>query len=118
MGTVTLQLDRVLFNELSRYLDDRHIASQPTVIEPIGPERWNVIGVAGVVHGNDDEVGAIVQQRSCLAVEGRETSFVFAQRLLVQPDMSAVICGAEIDKGTSVRLWVVVKGFLVPDGAL
>src|SRR5215510_14725816 len=95
MHVLTIQLNRVLLDELSRHFDQTDIASQPAIVEPIWPHCRTVVGMSRVVNPNVDDVLTVLKSRSRLAIERREAAFVFAYWLLVQPDASAVVRRAE-----------------------
>ena len=77
----------VVVDELLRQCDQRDVASEAAVVEPVDsdgrgmPSTWRV-----GVDGDDDEVAARLQDRSHLAVEWRVAALVIADALLIDPD--------------------------------
>jgi hypothetical protein len=59
---------------------------------------------AGGVDGDDDEVGAGMEDGGDFAVEGRVAAFVVADALLVDPDVGAVVGCADVEEGAGAGL--------------
>jgi len=108
----------VVVDVLGGNLNEGDIAMKAAVVPPVGLEGGDTVGDARVVDGDDDEVFAVFECGSDVAVERGETSLVLTDFLGVDPDEGAVVGGAEVEEGASVWLGGVLEVSLVPDDAL
>ncbi len=89
----------VVVDELRWDFDEGDVASEASVVPPVGLERGDAVGDAGVVDGDDDEVFSVFKDAGDVAVEGCEAALVFADFFGVDPDEGAVVGGAEVEEG-------------------
>ena len=98
--------------------DERDITGEAAVIEPVIANRRDAVDQASGIDGDDNEVGAGVEDRGDFAIERREASFVIADPFLVDPNMRAVIGCTDVEEAAGAGLGLRVEISLIPDDAL
>ena len=71
-------MEVVVVDELLRDFDEGDVSGEAAVVPPVGLEGGYAVGEAGVVDGDDDEVLAVFEDTSDLAIEGSESALVLA----------------------------------------
>src|ERR1700738_2512383 len=89
-GWAVLEVDVVVVDEGGWDGYEREVAGKTAVVHPVDAHGWDAIEEAGCVYGDDDEVGAGVQNRAGFAVEGGVAALVIADAFAVDPDMGAI----------------------------
>ncbi len=100
-------MHQVILNKAFGDLHQHHIASEPSVVPPVGIYRRDGIAATGVVDLSHQEVVAFTNLAGDFEVEGRESAFVFTQRLTVEINASEIVGGSEIDERAGVLPLVV-----------
>ena len=113
-----LQVHIVVVDELHGHGDQRDVAREAAVVEPVDADRGNAIDLAGRIHGDDDEVAARMKRGGHFAVEGSEAALVVADALLVDPDEGLIVGRADVEEGARVGLGLKVEVALIPDDSL
>ena len=98
--------------------DERDIAGEAAVVEPVIANGGDAVDQAGGVDGDDDEVGAGVEDGGDFAVERREAAFVIADPFLIDPNMGAVVGCTDVEERAGARFGLRVEVSLIPDDAL
>ena len=117
-GVFALKVDVIVVDELCGKRDQRDIAGEAAVVEPVDADGGDAIDFAGGVHSDDDEVAARLEGGGDFAVEGSEAALVIADALLVYPDEGLIVCSADVEEGTRVCFGLEVEVTLVPDDSL
>lgn len=84
--------------------DERDVAGEAAVVEPVDADGGDAVGEARRVDGDDDEVAAGMEDRGDFAVERGVAALVVADALLVDPDVRAVVCRADVQEGAGPGL--------------
>src|SRR5207248_8337227 len=114
-GGPMFQVNVIVVDEFLRQGDERDVACEAAVIEPIDSDGGDAVHLAGRVHSNDDEVVARLQNSCDFAIKGSESAFVIADALLVDPDERLVIGCAYMQKSACIGARLVGEVALVPD---
>ena len=93
------EMDVVVVDEAAGHGDERDVAGEAAVVEPVIADGGDAVYEAGGIDGDDDEVGAGVEDGGDFAIEGGEAAFVVADALLVDPDVGAVVGCADVEEG-------------------
>lgn len=117
-SSVVFEVNVVVVDELLRQCEQRDVASETAVVEPVDSDGRNAIDLARGVDGDDDEVAAGLQDRGHLAVEWRVAALVIADALLIDPDKGLVVGRTDVEEGAGAGPGLEVKVALVPDDAL
>src|SRR5271168_5101876 len=108
----------VIIDETVGNGDDGDVSGEAAVVPPIGLQRGDAVGDAGIVDGDDGEVTAGMEDAGDLAVEGREAAFVVADVLAVDEEVGAIVGGPDVEEGARAGFRSVVEVVLIPEHAL
>src|SRR3954452_10809057 len=114
-GGSMLQVNVIVVDEFFRQSDERDVACEAAVIEPIDSDRGDAVHLPGRVHSDNDEVVARLQNGCDFAIKGSESAFMIADALLVDPDERLVIGCAYMQKSACIGTRLVGEVALVPN---
>src|SRR5208337_3965569 len=97
------------------HFDKRDLAGQAAVVPPVRLQRGYAVREPGAVHGDDGEVISVSKGLRDFAIESGKTSFVFADRAAIDPEIGAIICCSNVQEDALTRSLVVLKILLVPE---
>src|SRR6266566_871192 len=112
-----LQLDKVVLHETCRRLDQLDLASEPAIVPPIGNQCRNCVSAALVVYFYDQRIRFVSHQICYVKIERRETALVPPNLFPVKIDIGHIVGRTEINEETCVLFSLIIKRFLVPNGA-
>src|ERR1035438_192704 len=113
-----LQMQIVLVDKSLGNLDQRYLARQAAIIPPIGFKRRDVVFVACVVDCGHNKILARMNGRCYIAVEACISALVFAGLLPIDPEVRAVVSGADVQIDMRMFLRLVSEVALIPDWSL
>ena len=112
------KVDIVVVDESTWHGYKRNVAGEAAIVEPVDADGGNAIDEPSGVDGDDDEVGARMQDGGDFAVKGRVAALVIADAFLVDPNVGAVIGRADVEETAGARLGLRLEVALIPDDAL
>ena len=112
-----LEVNVVVVDKGGGHGDERDVAREAAVVEPIDVDRGDAVDEAGGIDGDDDEVAARVEGGGDLAVEGSEASLVVADAFPVDPHEGAVVGRTDVEKVAGAGFGLRLEVALVPDDA-
>lgn len=111
------EVDVIVVDERGGHSDERDVSSEAPVVVPVVADRGDAVDQARCVNRDDDEVEAWVKDCRNFAIERRESAFVIANPLLVDPNMRPVVGCTNMKKRARAGLGLRVEVALVPDYA-
>src|ERR1035437_1100562 len=107
----------VVVNEAFSDLREGYIAGDASVVEPIGCRGGDSVGLPRSIDRHHDKVLSGVQLLSGFTVEAGKAALVIADMFPVDPDQCFVVCRANMQKRSVMRLRLKVEVSLIPDQA-
>jgi hypothetical protein len=104
----------VVVNEGGGNGDEGDIAGKAAIVEPVIANGGYTVDQAGGVDGDDDKVGARVEDSGHFAIKRREAAFVIADPLLIHPNMGAVVSCTDVEKRPGAGFGPCVEVALIP----
>ena len=116
-GGSMFQVNVIVVDEFLRQGDERDVACEAAVIEPIDSDGRDAIHLPARVDSDDDEVVARLQDCCDFTIERSVSAFVIADALLIDPDERVVIGCAYMQKDARIGARFVSEVALVPDNS-
>src|SRR5439155_4784008 len=117
LSRALLQLNEIVLDKSSWRLNQLHLASQSAIVPPIRDQCRNRVAPPLIVHFNNQEIASVSNEFGYFKIERRESALVSPNLLAVEINIRDVVCRAKVNKEPSVLFSLIIKRFLVPDGA-
>jgi hypothetical protein len=106
----------IFVNEAFWQFDEGDVARKTTIVPPIGLLSGNAICQAGAVDGGHNEVLAVAERCSHLAIKRREAAFVLADLFAIHPEPRPIIRCSNVQEDALARFRREGEVSLIPEG--
>ena len=115
IGGAADEVKIVIVDKAGGDFDESDVAGDATIVEPVGLQGGNAIGQSCGIDCDDDEVVAIMEEVSGVAIVGSEAALVLAGVLAVDPDVTAVVGSADVEEGALACFFLISEVALIPE---